>query len=122
MSCCNHSFDERWIGSSSVDPAFSKIVSSDKECSLESEIVKSIQQLVGIDVGTVVIRKSHYVSLHTIINVAAICDTSKQRSRIADGGCSNRSCIRVTSTEVELAIRICTIFFSYTAIACRTAT
>ena len=82
MAFGNHALNERRIRGCNIDGTFSKIVSRHEKCGVEAKLLQRVQQLTGVQVGSVIVGQGYHVFLCAVIDVVVVRDTPEQRSRI----------------------------------------
>lgn len=80
MSFGNHTLNQRWIGSGSIDLSFSIVVAGDKECRLIAIRLQNVEEIGCIIIWTIIVSKSYNVVLHAVIDVIRVGDRSYQWS------------------------------------------
>jgi len=107
-----------------VNGTFADIVTSYEEGSLCVVLVKLSQNIVSVDVWTVIISQSNSVLLHTRADTyTAVLDISKLRTGVV-AGCGTVWCLQsiATRAEVNLAIRSLAVRLTNAAVTLSRAT
>lgn len=105
----NHSLDNGWIWLSLVNWSLVQVVAGHEKGSLETVCLQDIQELICIQVWTIVVGQSYDICFSTIIDIVVVCNFAKQGSRVIQSGRASRSVARVAGTESELTVGICTV-------------
>ena len=84
MAFGDHTLDNIGVDRGSIYCALPQIITGDKECGLESVAFQDIQQLVRVEVWSIVISQSHHIIRDAVVDVVVVGDLSKQRSRVVE--------------------------------------
>ena len=112
MAFGNHAFNNGGIRVRGVNGTFAEIVAGHKERSMKAELLQDVQQLVSVQVRSVVECQGYHVCLCAVEDIVIICYLSEEWPWIVQRRRSRWCGAGVTGTELPLAVRIGAIVFA----------